>query len=326
MTSASGLAIVGRMWRGSAETALWVVTTYFNPAGYAARRHNHQRFCAALGAVPCLTIECAERDRTFELAPGPNVVQVRAADTLWHKERLINLALCRLPPSCRFVAWVDGDVLFENPDWQKHAMELLGDKCAVQLFSDVALMPSPLAAQHDEKPQVVDGFAAKTSRDPESLRAGRFDAHGHSGFAWAMRRDVLSEVGLYDACIVGSADHVMAHALLDGPFATCVTRLLGLGTPHHRHFVAWADRLRASIGQRRLAGIGAVPGRILHLWHGSIADRRYFDRNQRLLRLGFDPRVDLLDEPGQPWRLRDPGGELAAFLRDYFAQRNEDSL
>lgn len=312
------------MQRGLWESALWVVTTYFNPAGYASRRRNWQRFRGALGSVPCLTIECAERDRPFELPAGPDLVQVRAFDTLWHKERLLNLAVSRLPASCRFVAFVDADVLFENPRWAEAAQQQLGDRRAVQLFSEVSLLPSEAAAQKGAEPQSVVGFAAKVSADPDALLPGRFDAHGHTGFAWAMRRDVLAEVGLYDACIVGSADHVMAHALLGAPDSPCVTRLLGRSTPHQRHVAEWTARLLSACERRGLSGIGFVPGRIAHLWHGSIADRRYFERNQRLLQLGFDPLRDLIGEPGQPWRLREPHSPLGDFLRAYFAQRNED--
>ncbi len=306
------------------ESDFWVVTTYFNPAGFASRRRNYQRFRAQLGPVPCLTVECAQDDRPFELAASADVVQVRASGALWQKERLVNLGVARLPSQCRFVAWVDGDVLFARPDWPTLARAELAHKLAVQLFSEVELLPSERGAQRGLVPQRLWGFAAKISAEPESLHAGRFDAHGHTGYAWAMRRDLLATVGLYDACIVGSADHVMAHALLHCPWSPCVTRLLGTATPHHQHFVAWAERLLALARQEKLVGVGFVPGLLSHLWHGAIADRRYFERNQRLAALGFDPAQDLVSDPGEPLRLRHPSSGLGTFLREYFASRNED--
>lgn len=306
------------------DSDFWVVTTYFNPAGYVSRRRNYDQFRARLGSVPCLTVECAEDNRPFELSPSADVVQVRAQGALWQKERLVNLGVAQLPSSCRFVAWVDGDVLFARPDWPTLARAELEQRLAVQLFDEVELLPSPRGSQNGMVPQKLVGFAAKIRAEPESLVAGRFDAHGHTGYAWAMRRDILATVGLYDGCIVGSADHVMAHALLDAPRSPCVTRLLGADTPHHQHFVAWAQRLTALARQQKLEGIGFVPGRLSHLWHGAMASRRYFARNQRLAALGFDPARDLVVEPGEPLRLLRPDGRIGLFLREYFASRNED--
>ena len=107
--------------------ALWVVTTYFNPAGYRSRRENYRRFRTALGDLPCLTVECALADQPFELPPSPDVLPLRAHDALWHKERLINLAISKLPRSCHFVAWIDADVLFQRLDWPARASLLVGD-------------------------------------------------------------------------------------------------------------------------------------------------------------------------------------------------------
>ena len=39
-----------------------------------------------------------------------------------------------------------------------------------------------------------------------------FDIHGHTGFAWGARREVLDQVPLFDRAIVGTADHIIAHA------------------------------------------------------------------------------------------------------------------
>ena len=302
---------------------LWVITSYFNPAGYQSRRDNYQQFRAALADKPCLTVECALTDQSFELSPSHDVVQVRAHDALWHKERLLNLAVAKLPPSCRYVAWVDADVLFERPDWDESAKALLDRHVAVQLFEKVLLLAAPTRPT-----QTIDrtrGIVATIAANPSALSAGRFDTHGHTGYAWAARRELLDSAQLYDACIVGSADHVMAHAMLFEPNSPCVTRLLGTNTPHLRHFHAWACRLQSISQQLGLSGLGFVPGTIRHLWHGSPIERRYFERNQRLRLLGFDPARDLLAEPNEPWKLRDPDGPIARFLVDYFAQRNEDN-
>ncbi|MBL8635263.1 MAG: hypothetical protein JNM40_18705 [Myxococcales bacterium] len=302
--------------------ALWVVTTYFNPAGYRSRRENYRQFRAALGDVPCLTVECALADRPFELSPSDDLIQLRARDALWHKERLINLAIERLPRACHFVAWIDADVLFQCPDWPAQSQQRLTQQLAVQLFSDVVQLPSPKMSSDDAVR--TRGFVATITDKPSALSVGRFDAHGHTGYAWATHRAVLEVAGLYDACIVGSADHLMAHAFLGNPTAECVTRLLGTDSAHLKHFTGWSARLHSVAQSLGVSGLGFVPGALFHLWHGEIRDRRYFERNQRLRQLGFDPARDLIAHPGAPYQLSSPDGQLAHFVRDYFAQRNED--
>ncbi|WP_129677916.1 hypothetical protein [Candidatus Chloroploca sp. Khr17] len=106
---------------------LWCVTAYFNPAHYRTRPANYARFAAPLRAagIPLLTVECAFGDDPFELPPGPDVIQVQARDVLWQKERLINLGVSHLPPQAQKVAWLDGDILFTNPDWAVETAALL---------------------------------------------------------------------------------------------------------------------------------------------------------------------------------------------------------
>ena len=59
---------------------LFVITTYFNPCGYATRRENYDRFMAGMrrAGVPCITVECAFGDDAFELPASLGVIQVRS--------------------------------------------------------------------------------------------------------------------------------------------------------------------------------------------------------------------------------------------------------
>lgn len=310
----------------NASCDFWVVTSYFNPAKYQSRRRNHAQFVKSLlqQGVPCLTVECALLDQPFELPPHRDVLHIRAQSVLWHKERLINLAVENLPNTCRFVAWVDADVLFADGDWPSRTRELLKQHVAVQPFETVSCLPKEASFPNALPTQTQAGFAAKVTADKSVLQAGRFDAHGHTGFAWAAHRTLWEEVGLYEACVVGSADHLMAHAFLLEPDSPCVTRLVGKDAAHHRHFVKWSARLAAFAERHGLSGVGFAPGVIAHLWHGELSDRRYFERNQKLKALDFDPERDLISVPGEPLRLREPAGALADFLAGYFAARRED--
>jgi hypothetical protein len=163
-------------------------------------------------------------------------------------------------------------------------------------------------------------FAAVLPGRPQGLLDGDFHTHGHTGFAWAARRELFDGPGLYDGCVTGSADHVMAHAFAgdwDGP---CLAGTFYRNTAHRRHFAAWAARAYPLVRAR----IGCVPGALLHLWHGEAADRRYVVRNRELADFGFDPIADLRPGPGGCWEWNTPKTDLHRWAEAYFRERREN--
>ena len=180
---------------------LWVITTHYNPAGYAARRENYARFAQPLveAGINLVTVECAFGAEPFELAPSPSVIQVRGQDVMWLKERLLNLAIARLPPHVTKVAWVDADILFINPGWAQQTSALLDNWPIVQPFEKVVLL------DHDQSrpPGTVSvGFAYQQ----QLITLLRSSEHGTSGFAWAAQRALVQRHLIYDAAIAGSGD------------------------------------------------------------------------------------------------------------------------
>lgn len=300
---------------------LWVVTTYFNPAGFRSKRMNYARFRERIAAagIPLVTVECALGDRPFELPPGPDVRRVRGRDVMWQKERLLNVAIAHLPDWCRKVAWLDADLLFENPDWATAAAARLDEVPVVQLFDRAVRLPRG-TTEDDGRGDSYPGFAAKYARDPQRLLAGDFAAHGHTGFAWAARRVVLAGRGLYDACIAGSGDHMMAHAFAGDWTSGCVGRIIGAANRHHRYFAAWCRAVYPHVRAR----VGFVPGAVLHLWHGEVADRRYVDRNRELAAYGFDPATDVRVGEGGCWEWASHKPDLHRWAAEYFGRRRED--
>src|SRR4051812_27505421 len=98
---------------------LWAITSYFNPMGYRRRLANYKLFHARLN-VPLVAVELAYGP-DFELNAGDAdvLVQLRSQDVLWQKERLLNLAMRSLPSGCRYVVWLDCDIIFEADDWSE---------------------------------------------------------------------------------------------------------------------------------------------------------------------------------------------------------------
>jgi hypothetical protein len=313
---------------GQGASNLWVITSYFNPIGYQRRLENYHTFRQHL-AVPLVTVELAF-DGAFQLHSGDAdiLVQVRGGDVLWQKERLLNLALKSLPDPCDKVAWLDCDVVFESDDWAARASQALDHFGLLHLFHE----------RHDLPPDVRLDQLRSCDADPTSRSVVHKMTTGEAtpedlyspnallvrrsgpGLAWASRREVLEQHGLYDACIMGGGDTAILCAAL-GEFG-CFVRALGMNARRAEHYLIWARPYFESVQGR----VGHIPGRMFHLWHGDLRDRGYGERRQRLARFDFDPFADIAIDSNGCWRWNSDKQELHEFIKCYFESRNEDGV
>jgi hypothetical protein len=309
------------------QTDTWVVTSYFNPCRYRTRRENYDTFrehIAASGAEVFL-VELATEAGEFELPPPEHGLQIRDGSHLWQKERILNVAIDRLPGDCTKVVWLDCDVIFENPDWLAWTSETL-ERCAVlQPFTESVRMPRgqrsvAAGASMPVGSLVQESFAAAFARDPALSRNAPFFAHGHTGFAWAARRNVLAGPRLYDACLTGSGDHLMAHVFAGVLGSPCIPAMIGEGHAYSRHFARWA----ASMHEVCKGRLGHVPGRLFHLWHGDEQNRRYRVHNTAFRTFDFDPDRDIRPGAEGLWEWADASKEMRAWAVDMLESRKED--
>ena len=119
------------------RNTIWALTTYYNPVRYRRRLSNYRAFRHALG-VPLLTVELGYGN-AFELgsADADILVQISGGAVLWQKERLLNVALDKLPRGVGVVAWLDCDIIFQREDWVSAALATLERFPVVQLFNVV---------------------------------------------------------------------------------------------------------------------------------------------------------------------------------------------
>ncbi len=297
------------------------ITTYFNPVGYRTRRENHAVFAESLEAqgVSLLTVELALGDDPFELPVSPNVLQLRGASRLWMKERLINAAVSRLPVHSTAFAWVDGDLLFADPSWFSRLVEQLETNDIVQLFERVVHLPPGHRRYEGESLGDDTGLVAQAKQAPDWLerrRAGNLP-FAVPGYAWAARRSLFADVGLYDRSILGNGDAILADCLFDSFGIYHYTSMLNAAMTDDMN-----DWRRQAFGSGPVR-IGYLPMEIHHLWHGSFENRQYVARDEILLRHDFDPRNDLtLKGELYEWASDKPG--LHAEVAHYFATRRED--
>ena len=320
--------------RGHTVRKFWVITCYFNPLRYESRFRNFLQFADGLRKqnVNLLTVEMsAPGEQQLKPALSTRYVHVAASDVLWAKERLLNIALDKLPPECTQVCWCDCDILFGRPDWAAACSRLLDRHAVVQPFQTAIFMgPGERPENHSTAYAPLESFAAGYRRN---RCASLIDSAGvyaaHPGYVWAARRAVLVQTNyFFDKCILGHADMVMGLAFCHDP-----ERHGPIPEAWSAHWdPGWSPQLKAEARQwqRRASevvkgDVGFVPGKIYHLYHGANKSRAYHQRGKLLH--AFDPAVHLAeDERSGMWvwtdAARDDG--LVDATRRYFEGRRED--
>ena len=311
---------------GPCSPDLCAITCYFNPVGYKRRLENYRVFRQRL-TVPLITVELSFNGR-FELQPSDAdlLVQLHGGDVLWQKERLLNIALKSVPKDFDKIAWVDCDVVFGRSDWAEKASRELDKFLLVQLFQKRHDLPGHLSPEDLHSwtaPPTARSVMSKIAAGDASaedlfLANAPLERRSTAGLAWASRREVLEEHGLYDACILGTGDRVILCAAL-GNFDHG-TRAALMNPRRADHYLAWAQPYYETIRGR----VSYIPGDLFHLWHGNRNDRRYEERYRRLEAFDFDPFTDIALDSNDCWRWSSDKRQLHDFVRNYFRSRNED--
>ena len=78
-------------------------------------------------------------------------------------------------------------------------------------------------------------------QDPTVVHREGWDAHGHTGYGWAARRSLFESCGLYEACILGNGDHLMAHGFTGESGGFCITKRYPAEGPQLEHYQRWAE-------------------------------------------------------------------------------------
>jgi hypothetical protein len=302
---------------------IWAITSYFNVLNNKMRYHNFQLFRKHL-QMPLVAVEFSPQGN-FELqaCDAEILVQISQGDTLWQKERLLNIAIQHLPNDCNAVAWLDCDIIFQDPDWVPRVIQAL----------DVYPMVQPYTCVYDLSQKQSDVFNTRNAAHRNSVISrlqnqevtlGIFRSCGKSdvfryatGLAWAVRREILEKHRFYDACIVGSGDKVMVAAAYGqiGP----VAQALNFSPNHIEHFRQWGKPFYQSIN----GNVGYVSGDIIHLWHGDLNNRGYVNRYQNFHKYRFNPYQDIALNEQNTWSWDSDKKEMHQYLVDYFKSRKE---
>jgi len=247
--------------------------------------------------VALFTIEVAFGEAPFQLEPmGEHLVQIRAVNKMWQKERAINILLQDLPSEYDQVVWMDCDLIYIQKNWPQRISEALNDYAVIQPYAWAAAMPDCKFASPTNAHVVMwDCFGTGNYRRSFAHYLSDKDRHvifhkGHVGYVWAARREFLDRHKLYDPIITGCGDLFMALAFSGHlGFLDATPELRGLRQDTTNHFFDWAFPVFEDTQGR----IGYTSDLVLHLWHGDLNTRNYLHLSQCLQKYGFNPNEDL---------------------------------
>jgi len=302
------------------------VVTYFNPVQYKNKKKNFDIFRRVIKnqELPILSIESAFNDRSFELTQkdGEIVVNVRSNSIMWQKERLYNIAINHLPEHCRFVVFLDADIIFLNPDWVSQTASLLEQYPVVQPFQ----YNYQLGKKEDYRSLTENKLALY--KGPKIRWGSVFlfkDFHTNDniyrqipGLSWAFRRDFLNKIGgWYDRSIVGGVDGLLINSLLGSVNQNFIKKSRpDIGND----CLTWSEKIYKHAG----GNFHYTSGYLLDLWHGDSKNRFYSYRHKFIHSLKFNPQKDLMINKDQCWEWNTSNQRLIKWTKNYFYARSEE--
>lgn len=311
---------------------LLAITAYYNPLRGDLRRINYQTFRDHLG-VPLMTVEWS-RNGDFELDKNDAdyLVRVSGGDLLWQKERLLNIGIEKaLAMGIKNVAFLDADIVFENPYWHELVSKSLVTNDFIQCFQAAdLLLPheyqnlsrqalGALPAEHSVQSlfsSLVEGKTLFHNAEKNIWYDAAVKVRGNPGLATAISLQRRPGWRHYEGCIVGGGDLATIAAVCQKTDEFFGIR--GHTPKHQQHLRNWAN-------SEDVAGIrvGRIDGRIMHLWHGDIKDRQYTQRYSILTDHHYDPTTDITSLPGQALQFSSSNASLKQSVENYILSRKD---
>ena len=264
-----------------------IIACYFNPQGNPYRLIAFNKFYESIKHLNHRIVECVIGDAKPELPETKYITKVHTANLLWHKESLLNKIVSELPEEYKYVFWLDTDVIFTNNNWLVEGVESLQTNKILQPFEycihldkdlyqptfNVTVEKAYVGDPKTRHPKMWRSFCANHNTSSSLSCDVNYDKHGHVGFAWGARREVLDEMPLYDKALIGGADHIMAHAAAGQIGHSCITKSF---TDDIEAVNDWSVLFYNIINGK----IGYVKGDLYHIWHGDLGKRQYLKRIQ----------------------------------------------
>ena len=276
-----------------------VIMAFFNPAKSFRIIQNLYTIKQLLemSGIPVYIGEIAFNDAPFVLPPSSTTYQYRTSSIMFYKENIMTQVLKHVPETFTKVVLLDADILFVDPEWYRKLSDALNTYDVVH----------PYCIAHRLN------ISFQVNNTDFSVLAG-----GNSpGFAWAFRRSWLQTHPLFEYALVGGGDTMVYLSLSNYAKYTSTLKLYKPDIP----------KLTSAPPSASYVDL-----EILHLPHGSLTNRQYGSRYERIESIMSTHNISALSQA--VYRTHDGIFEwkpeyrdaMNVALLDYFTKRNDDGI
>lgn len=296
-----------------ASTDLAVLLVFYNPVGFKRILDNILYVINTLKEknIPYFVAECVFNGKKPQI-PDATIV-LHSNSYMFYKEQLINALEKHIPEKYTKLMIMDGDIIFDSPDWVDQVSMSLDTHDIIQPFDKACwLMPGNKIIR-SWKYSYGHALAKKTQISYQNIHLY------HPGFAWAFKRSTFRQLGgLYANAIIGGGDMLFTFNFFVDQIPdywykdAMVTKIPIEAWPrYHENFKKIAPK------------VGVIQIRALHLFHGLSMNRQYRTRYQKFAGM-LDMKWDecIVMNKDNLTEFKDP--KLRHMLLPYFKERNED--
>lgn len=250
-----------------------VIISYFSPCNFQTPKKNIYKIIQKLeqAKYPICVIE-AVMPEAEKLKLSKNIIHKQIIadhnNIIFQKETLLNIGPSLVPYN-KFI-FLDSDIEFDDPDWLNKASNLLNNYDIIQPYEHAVWLNKT-----NKSSTCVKISGAKAISDKLRIHGGE----QHPGFSWGMTRSCFDKIGgFYKHHPLGGSDTVFWLSLVKGELDKglinhwVVTNELFNKTNSYKQYRDHMQSLSLKISY--------IPGcAALHLYHGTIKNRQYINRN-----------------------------------------------
>ena len=209
---------------------------------------------------------------------------------MWQKERLINYGVSLLPENTEYFAWIDCDILFLQDNWVELAIEKFQDNDILQLTKKIYFGTkgeTEFSPFFNSQQSVI--WQYKIHKNWLNRRKTKELPFSAPGFCFGARTEIFKDIGIYDRCITGSGDTFLIDILLGS------SEIHGYSNYLTSSMIDSMNEYKTKLLDRK-PRFDYIPVNILHLYHGTIANRNYLPRHEILRDNDYNPYLDIILE------------------------------
>jgi len=250
-----------------------VLMVFYNPVGFKRILNNIMYIMRILKEknIPCYVIECVFNDEKPQVT-GADLV-VNSNSLMFYKEQLINKLERIVPEKYTKIVTLDGDIMFDAPDWL--------DQVSIALDTYDVIQPYDRACWLTPDNKRIGSWKygyAYALKENVAIHKHNVNSY-HPGFAWAFKRKIFQDLGgFFPNAVVGSGDGVFAFNFLKGGIPSYWKYMMTLGRKNIFDIILEDWEAYHENFKRVNPKIGYVKIRAMHLFHGLRMNRQYVSR------------------------------------------------